>query len=271
MGHFCRSMFLKEKSLEEHKSKGKCNFPTMNARTHVLHHASKPGGALENGSRPDRRSNKLSEPIVSAIENSASERAARCYQCFNRCDRIEKSRLTDGQLAFLLRMFGSKSKKDNKEIHKLMKIEQDPVDNGLMFCPQKAHLETNGGLLSEDTILSWLSRESQNQKKKKDPQGTTKLMSLKKNLGVYLEHKAKNPTSYWKINGDNGNPVVSAAIATCMFGLLSISGGSKMKKAEKIKVLQDLDLAQATMDNKLKEMERRIEMLKKAIEISKTY
>lgn len=25
-GHFCRSMFLKEKSLEEHKSKGKCNF-----------------------------------------------------------------------------------------------------------------------------------------------------------------------------------------------------------------------------------------------------
>ena len=44
-----------------------------------------------------------------------------------------------------------------------------------------------------------------------------------------------------------------------------------MKKAEKIEVLQDLDLAQATMDNKLKEMERSIEMLKKAIEISKTY
>jgi hypothetical protein len=50
-----------------------------------------------------------------------------------------------------------------------MAIMEDPEDGGLMFCPSKAR--TNGILLSEETIQSFISSEAQTKKKASGPAG----------------------------------------------------------------------------------------------------
>jgi hypothetical protein len=150
---------LTEDGLKTHKAKAKHDFPAINARDWLVMNASKVGGALELGSRPNRRSHELFEPICAVDMDSPGVIDAQCYQCFNRTGTVTSISKTDGQLCFLLRCFGAENKLNPSQTMEKMKEEVDPVDNGLKFCSSKAHLQTNGSILSAEQIASWQSQE----------------------------------------------------------------------------------------------------------------
>jgi hypothetical protein len=83
---YCRQVYLEERGLEKHSACGNHDFPIgMNARDLVLHEASKPGGLVELGSRPDRqKKDELFEIIVASEAGARGEEDAWCFGQFNR-------------------------------------------------------------------------------------------------------------------------------------------------------------------------------------------
>ena len=145
-------MYLEKKSLEKHKQVAKHDFPSINTRDWLLLQASKPGGAIASGSRPNRCTKSLSGAIISAEPGLPSEMKARCYQQFNRRDKYISVPKTDAQICFLLVCFGAPTKMNDKQTRDKMISEIDPVDDGLKFCSSKSHMQTNGSVLTADQI-----------------------------------------------------------------------------------------------------------------------
>jgi hypothetical protein len=266
-GAYCRKKCLTKKGLEEHMRKGGHNFPSTNARDFLIRQAGKAGGALANGSRPDRRSNTLFEEIVPSFQDSPSEVAAQCYQRFNRCDRIDTQHKTDAQICFLLCQFGLKDKQNPKQQTNTMKKEIDDVDGGLKFGSAKADLQTNGRVLSEEQITSWISIEVKNREEGKIS-GESRKNSIAKHLKTFENLKVKNPLTYWKIYDDQGKCNAKTPTLNSMLYLFDISL-SNLKVAEKRQKLEDLNVDKAGVDAKIEQLQHRIDMLKFAIEASK--
>jgi hypothetical protein len=68
---YCRGVYLHALGLENHVAKRKHNFPGgIRARDRLMHLASKPGGLVEVGSRPDRQKNNSLFAQIVASEDS---------------------------------------------------------------------------------------------------------------------------------------------------------------------------------------------------------
>jgi hypothetical protein len=87
LGGYCNKVYY-QTAKEAYKFRNlKHSFTTgQNARDHMLREASKPGGMVEAGSRPDRQTNQLHESIVASEDGKVSEIAARCRRRFNQKD-----------------------------------------------------------------------------------------------------------------------------------------------------------------------------------------
>ena len=89
-GMYCRKIYLEESGFEKHLTKDEHDFPAgENARDFVLREASKSGGLVEAGSRPDRQKNDaLFEKIVASESGCRGEANARCFGLLNRNENI---------------------------------------------------------------------------------------------------------------------------------------------------------------------------------------
>ena len=83
-GSYCQKVFLTSKELNKHKKGAKHDFPSTNARDFLVREASKAGGSLALGSRPNRKGQALFKEIIPS--SSPYEHEAHCYQRFNRIE-----------------------------------------------------------------------------------------------------------------------------------------------------------------------------------------
>jgi hypothetical protein len=144
------------------------DFPTgENARDFILREASKPGGLVEAGSRPDRqKKDSLFETIVSSEKGARGEEDARCFGRFNRKEGVIGYRKPQKLMDALEEFFNREPKLRASEMREEMRRMRD-TDGGLLFCYAKR--DTSGMLLAEDQIQSWIN--SRTQKKKKGNRG----------------------------------------------------------------------------------------------------
>jgi hypothetical protein len=169
----CRKVYLTQGNLEKHQQKGKHKFPGgINATNWLVLEASKPGGAVASGSRPDRlkKSSVGASNVEVAVTGQLGEVQARCRGRFNRKkDGVNNYRKPKRLLQELKTLFDIEPKLRPHEMKERMAAMIDPADGGLFFCYSKR--DTNGMLLSEDTIAQWISSETQKRKKasKKGP------------------------------------------------------------------------------------------------------
>jgi hypothetical protein len=167
-GHFCRGIFLHKSSLARHQVASKHNFPIgINAKDWLRLQASKPGGVLAAGGRPDRQSDSLYHKIEAAPLGSPGELLARCFSQFNRKSGYKGYKKPARLLQVLRELFAIEPKLRAQEMQDRMREMRDE-DGGLLFCYSKRF--TTGLLLSFDQIQSWISSETQKKKtKQKDP------------------------------------------------------------------------------------------------------
>jgi hypothetical protein len=133
----------------------------------MLLESSKPGGLVEKGSRPDRSFKTLQSNIESAEKDSPGEVAARCFGCFNRKPNASPYKNAAKLREVLEVLFNLEPKLRAKQMCEEMRKMHDS-DGGLLFCYSKR--TTNGLLLSEDQIQSWINTRTQKKKKKnKEP------------------------------------------------------------------------------------------------------
>ena len=106
-----------------------------------------------------------------AVTGQLGEVQARCQGRFNlKKDRINNYRKPKRLLQELKTLFDIEPKLRPHEMKERMAAMIDPAaDGGLYLCYSKR--ETNGMLLSEDTIIQWIGSETQKRKKssKKGP------------------------------------------------------------------------------------------------------
>jgi hypothetical protein len=167
-GMYCRKVYLEVKGLHVHLTSDVHDFPAgENARDFVLREASKPGGLVEAGSRPDRQKNDvLFENIVASERGCQGEEDARCFGLLNRNENIIPYRKPSKLVEVLDELYSIEPKLRASEMREHMRRMKD--NNGsLLFCYSKKL--TTGMLLSEDQIQSWIS--SRTQKKKKQSKG----------------------------------------------------------------------------------------------------
>jgi hypothetical protein len=167
---YCRKVYLEESGLEKHLARCKHDFPIgVNARDLVLHEASKPGGLVELGSRPDRqKKDELFEIIISSEAGARGEEDAWCFGQFNRKENVQPYYKPRRLLEVLEELYTIEPKLRACEMRDRMKTMKDPDDGGLLFCFSKRH--TTGMLLAEDQIQSWIN--SRTQKKKNASKGS---------------------------------------------------------------------------------------------------
>jgi hypothetical protein len=169
---YCRGVYLKERGLRAHllRGDGHHDFPTgVNARDFVLHEASKPGGLVELGSRPDRqKKDELFENIVASEDGARGEKDAWCFGQFNRKENVQPYYKPPRLLEVLEELYNIEPKLRACEMRHRMKSMKDPKDGGLLFCFSKRY--TTGMLLTEDQIQG--SINSKTQKKKGSSKGS---------------------------------------------------------------------------------------------------
>jgi hypothetical protein len=164
-GMYCQKIYLEEKGLQNHLVKDEHDFPAgENARDFVLREASKPGGLVEAGSRPDRQKNDaLFEKIVASESGCRGETNARCFGLLNRNENIIPYRKPPKLVEMLEELYSHEPKLRASEMREHMRRMRDN-NGGLLFCYSKKL--TTGMLLSEDQIQSWISSRTQKKKKK---------------------------------------------------------------------------------------------------------
>ena len=177
-GRYCTKVFLTENGLDRHtkkvteKKEGDkevCTFLTgINARDWLLKKASDPGGLVARGSRVDRSSRICTCAIV-ASTNSKAAAEARCKGQYNRKDAPKPYTKTHLLKDILEELYNNEVKLNAKEMRKRMREMRDD-DGGLLFSHKKRR--TNGILLTEGQITSWVSGLTQKQKKAKGPSDT---------------------------------------------------------------------------------------------------
>jgi hypothetical protein len=165
---YCKSIpFMHQSGLGNHEEKGTHDFPTgIDATSWVRLEASKPGGVVAKGSRPDRQSSTLFEKIIPAPAGSCGEASARCKGRYHRKEGTQAYRKPPLLTDTLQELYALEPKLRALEMRELMKAMRDPADGGLLFCFAKAR--TNGQLLTEDTIQQWITSRTQNEKKKRN-------------------------------------------------------------------------------------------------------
>jgi hypothetical protein len=167
---YCRQVYLEERGLEKHSARGKHDFPIgVNARDFVLHEASKPGGLVELGSRPDRqKKDGLFENIVASEDGARGEEDAWCFGQFNRKENVQPYYKPPRLLEVLEELYTIEPKLRACEMRDRMKTMKDTDAGGLLFCFSKRY--TTGMLLADDQIQSWIN--SRTQKKKNASKGS---------------------------------------------------------------------------------------------------
>jgi hypothetical protein len=162
-GRFCRGVFLYGSGLKRHQDAHKHNFPGgVNARDWVRLQASKPGGVLAAGGRPDRQSKSLLFLALEAAPlGSRGELIARCKGQFNRKETNGGYKKPPRLLEVLRELYALEPKLRAQEMRDIMKKMRDD-DGGLLFCYSKRF--TTGLVLSIDQIQSWITSETQKKK-----------------------------------------------------------------------------------------------------------
>jgi hypothetical protein len=164
-GRFCRGVFLKKSGSTRHQAAAKHDFPIgINARDWLRLQASKPGGVLAAGGRPDRQSESLHHTLEAAPLGSPGELEAWCFGQFNRKSGHKGYKKPPRLMAVLRELYTIEPKLRAQEMQDRMREMRDE-DGGLLFCYSK-RLDT-GLLLSFDQIQSWISSETQKKKAKK--------------------------------------------------------------------------------------------------------
>jgi hypothetical protein len=169
---YCRGVYLYPTGLEKHVAKGKHKFPGgIRARDRLMHLASKPGGLVEVGSRPDRQKNdSLFSQIVASEDGARGEEDARCFGRFNRKEGVTPYHKPEQLIAVLLELYNEEPKLRSNEMRERMREMKDENDGGLLFCWSKR--DVTGLLLTEDQIQAWINSETQRKKKKGKGQPT---------------------------------------------------------------------------------------------------
>jgi hypothetical protein len=164
-GLYCRKVYLEEKGLHVHLAIDVHDFPAgENARDFLLREASKPGGLVEAGSRPDRQKNDaLFENTAASESGCRGEENARCFGLLNRNENIIPYRKPPKLVEVLEELYSVEPKLRSSEMREHMRRMRDD-NGGLLFCYSKK--STTGMLLSEDQIQSWISSRTQKKKKK---------------------------------------------------------------------------------------------------------
>jgi hypothetical protein len=171
-GRYCTAMFLHESSHEVHIKKRSHAFRRgIRARDLIVIAASKPGGLVSCGSRPDRQSHFVFECVNSAEEGAKGEKDAWCFGKFNRKEGQTPYRKPARLLEVLRELFDIEPKLNAKAMRDRMKAMRDEA-GGLLFCWSKRH--TTGMLLTEDQIQSWINTETQRRKKGSKVRSTDK-------------------------------------------------------------------------------------------------
>ena len=147
----------------------KHDFPKgINAKDSLLLMASTHGGIVTVGSRVDQSLRAVTGPIIAATDNSKAEVLARCYGCFNRKRAVAPYKKPEKLKDVLVQLFNSDVKMNAKVMREAMKNMRDN-NGGLLFCYKKRC--TNGLLLTEGQITSWISTRTQDQKKEMAAKG----------------------------------------------------------------------------------------------------
>jgi hypothetical protein len=170
---YCRGVYLMQEGLESHMAKGKHDFPIgENARDFILREASKPGGLVEAGTRPDRqKKDALFEKIVASENGVKGEEVARCFGRFNRKENTIAYHKPQNLVQVLEELYSREPKLRASEMREEMRRMRDS-DGGLLFCYVKR--DTNGMLLSDDQIQAWINSRTQKKKKQSKGQQTEK-------------------------------------------------------------------------------------------------
>ena len=180
-GRFCRGIFLHASGLKRHQNANKHDFPGgINARDWVRLQASKPGGVLTAGGRPDRQSDSLFLALKAAPVGSPGELEAWCKGQFNRKEQSSGGYKKPPRLLQVLReLYVIEPKLRAQEMRDCMKDMRDD-DGGLLFCYSKRF--TTGLVLSIDQIQSWITSETQMKKKKNQKDSKTETEKMEEKL-----------------------------------------------------------------------------------------
>ena len=178
-GRYCTKIFGTKNGLDRHtekvteKKEGRydkevCTFLTgINARDWLLKKASDPGGLVARGSRVDRSSRVCTCPIVSSTDSTAAAEA-RCKGQYNQKDAPKPYTKPQLLIDTLEELYNNEVKLNAKQMRKRMHEMRDQ-DGGLLFSNKKRR--TNGIILTESQITSWVSIRTQGQKKKDKAKG----------------------------------------------------------------------------------------------------
>jgi len=193
-GRYCTSQFLSIERRDKHaETEDHCQFPTgMTAKDKLVQLASSAGGMLELGTRPNRLDGITSHSVVASEDGAAGERAANCFQRFNRKEGVPPYRKPAKLVQVLRELFDARPKLDEKQMWDRMKKMRD-TDGSLMFCYRKRGTPTPAGmkknskawrewpgchvcskkpcdcsglLLTEEQIKAWIGQETQRRNQK---------------------------------------------------------------------------------------------------------
>jgi hypothetical protein len=169
-GRYCRKIFMFESGLEKHRKetapptcKARHNFPSgITAKDWITLEASKAGGALAAGGRPDKLSASVFEVLVAAVEGSPGEVHARCKAQFHRKENGAGYRKPEELNETLNMLYAKEPKLTARQMRDEMSKMRD-ANGGLKFSFAKR--DTTGMLLSVDQIQSFISTSTQKKKK----------------------------------------------------------------------------------------------------------
>jgi hypothetical protein len=160
---YCTGQFVHQATYNKHTMKGKHAWPMgIRAKDLILLEASRPGGLVSCGSRPDRQNHCFPlDSVVSAEEGAQGEEDARSFGSFNRKENQTAYRKPAKLLEVLRELYDIEPKLTAKAMRERMRAMRD-CDGGLLFCISKR--QTTGMLLIEDQIQSWINSETKQRK-----------------------------------------------------------------------------------------------------------
>jgi hypothetical protein len=163
-GRHCTAQFFHQSKFDAHTAKERHAWPKgIRARDVLSIAASKPGGVVSCGSRPDRQGQFIFECEDSAEDGAQGEEDARCFGRFNWKEDQTAYRKPAKLLEILGELYELEPKLSAKAMKERMKAMRDD-DGGLLFCWSKRL--TTGMLLIEDQIQSWINSETKRKKKR---------------------------------------------------------------------------------------------------------
>jgi hypothetical protein len=189
---YCKKRCESAKGLTMHLKKGSHDYPGSNSNDSVVLKASRPGGLLAAGNRPNLKSEVLFVTIEEAPADAIAIKRAVCYGKFNRkelsYDDIyhKPSRLAQALLElYQIGQDGGCPKLKGREIWKRLRDMRDPTDGGLMFCYskrgswprdkfcnlcEKDPCDCNGMLPEVKRVQEFMNSETQKRRKKRKVQ-----------------------------------------------------------------------------------------------------